>query len=113
MYGTILSTCNRHKTIIIASRLTAPPAQVATQLPQPHTPQPPAPADSLNQPLSLTESEAALQKLHNGRPGALLGYTSELLRYAKLSPSDDDPAPRFKTGDTTLPTTALWLSGSR
>ena len=73
--------------------LTAPPTQVATQLPQPHTPQPSAPADSLNQPLSLPEIEAALQQLHNGRSGALLGYTSELLRYAKLSPSDDDPAP--------------------
>ena len=73
--------------------LTAPPAQVAAQLPQPHTPQPSAPADSLKRPLSLPEIEAALQKLHNGRSGALLGYTSELLRYAKLPPSDDDPAP--------------------
>ena len=73
--------------------LAAPPAQPATQLPQPHTAQPPTPAVSLNRPLSLAEIELALQQLHNGRSGALLGYSSELLRYARLSPSDDDPAP--------------------
>ena len=73
--------------------LTAPPAQYASQLPQPHTAQPPVPADSLNQPLTLTEIEAALQSLHNGRSAATLGYTSELLRYAKLSTSPEDPAP--------------------
>ena len=39
------------------SKLTAPPAQYATQLPAPHTPQPPAPAHSLNQPLTLAEVE--------------------------------------------------------
>ena len=50
-------------------------------------------AASLNQPLSQADIESALQKLHNGRSGALLGYSSELLRYAKLCPSDDDPAP--------------------
>ena len=37
----------------------------------------------------------ALQKLHNGRSGALLSYTSELLRYAKLVPTDADPAPEY------------------
>ena len=64
------------------AQLTAPPAQPATQLPMPHTPQPPPPASSLDQPITQAEIEVALQKLHNGRSGALLGYTSELLRYA-------------------------------
>ncbi|DBA98077.1 TPA: hypothetical protein ACH3X1_014699 [Trebouxia sp. C0004] len=39
------------------------------------------------------EIEVALQKLHNGRSGAFLGYTSEMLRYAKLTATDEDPAP--------------------
>ena len=75
------------------AHLTAPPAQPATQLPAPHTPQPPAPASCLDQLITEAEIEVALQKLHNGRSGALLGYTSELLRYAKLVPTDADPAP--------------------
>ena len=65
----------------------------ATQLPAPHTPQPPTPATCLDQPITEAEIEVALQKLHNGRSGALLGYTSELLRYAKLVPTNADPAP--------------------
>jgi len=56
-------------------------------------PPPPAPAHSLNQPLTLAEIEVGLQRLHNGRSGALHGYTSELLRYAKLVATPDDPAP--------------------
>ena len=48
---------------------------------------------SLNQPLTLAEVEVGLQQLHNGRSGALHGYTSELLRYAKLVPSPKVPAP--------------------
>ena len=60
----------------------------------PHTPQPPPPASSLDQPITQAEIEVALQKLHNGRSGALLGYTSELLRYAQLVPTDADPAPQ-------------------
>ncbi len=75
------------------SKLTAPPAQYAAQLPAPHTPQPPAPAHSLNQPLTLAEIEVGLQQLHNSRSGALHGYTSELLRYAKLVATPDDSAP--------------------
>jgi len=75
------------------NKLTAPPAQHATQLPAPHTPQPPAPAHSLNQPLTLDEVEVGLQHLHNGRSRALHGYTSELLRYAQLVATPDDPAP--------------------
>ena len=75
------------------ANLTAPPVHIADQLPLPHTPQPPAPATSLDQPLTHAEIEVALQKLHNGRSGALLGYTSELLRYAKLTATDEDPAP--------------------
>ncbi|DBB05821.1 TPA: hypothetical protein ACH3X3_009834 [Trebouxia sp. C0006] len=75
------------------ANLTAPPVHIADQLPLPHTPQPPAPATSLDQPLTQAEIEVALQKLHNGRSGALLGYTSELLRYAKLTATDEDPAP--------------------
>ena len=74
-------------------KLTAPPAQRATQLPPPHTPQPPAPAHSPNQPLTLAEVEVGLQHLHNGRSGALHGYTSQLLRYAQLVTTPDDPAP--------------------
>ena len=75
------------------SKLTAPPAQRATQLPAPHTPQPPAPAHNLNQPLILAEVEVGLQHLHNGRSGALHGYTSELLCYAQLEATPDDLAP--------------------
>ena len=71
-------------------QLTAPPAQPATQLPAPHTPQPPTPATCLDQPITEAKIEVALQKLHNGRSAALLGYTSELLRYAKLVPTDVD-----------------------
>jgi hypothetical protein len=48
------------------ANLTAPPVHVADQLPLPHTPQPPAPAVSLDQPLTQAEIEVALQKLHNG-----------------------------------------------
>ena len=33
-----------------------------------------------------------LQKLHNGMSGALLGCTSELLRYAKMTATEEDPA---------------------
>jgi len=75
------------------ANLTAPAAQHATQLPLPHTAQPPLPAACLNQPISQSEVETALQHLHNGRSGAMLGYTSELLRYAQLSPTPEDPAP--------------------
>lgn len=75
------------------TQLTAPPAQPATQLPASHTPQPPTLATCLNQPITAAEIEVALQRLHNGRSGPLLGYTSELLRYAKLVPTDADPAP--------------------
>ena len=70
-----------------------PPLQHATQLPASSNAQPPAPAHSLNQPLTLAEVELALQRLHNGRSAALLGYTSELLRYAKLSATPEAPAP--------------------
>ena len=48
---------------------------------------------SLNQPLILAEVEVGLQKLHNGRSAAMLGYTSELLRNAKLSATSESPAP--------------------
>ena len=37
--------------------------------------------------------EVGLQQMHNGRSGALHGYTSELLRYAKLVPTPEVPAP--------------------
>ena len=67
------------------ANFTAPPVHIADQLPLPHTPQPPSPAISLDQPLTQAEIEVALQKLHKGRSGALLGYTSEMLRYAKLT----------------------------
>ena len=73
--------------------LTAAPPQFASNLPPPHTTQPPAPADSLNQPLTLAEVETALHSLHNGRSAAMLGYTSELLRYAQLPATPEVPAP--------------------
>jgi hypothetical protein len=38
--------------------------------------------------------EGALQALQIGRSGALLGYTSEFLRYAKLAPTAEHPAPQ-------------------
>ena len=37
-------------------------------------------------------TKVGLQQLHNGRSRALHGYTSELLRYAKLVATPDDPA---------------------
>lgn len=75
------------------TQLTAPPPQYASSLPSPHTTQPPAPAASLNQLLTLEEVEAALRSLHNGRSAAMLGYTSELLRYAQLSATPEMPVP--------------------
>ena len=70
------------------SWLTSPP----TQLPAPHTAHPPLPAHSLNLFSHPLQVEFVLQQLHNGRSGALHGYTSELLRYAKLGPTPDVPA---------------------
>ena len=75
------------------AQLAAPPTQFASQRPAPHTPQPPSVASSLDQPLTEAEIEIPLQGLHNGRSGALMGDTSELLRYARLVPTDSDPAP--------------------
>ena len=75
------------------TNLTAPPAQLASQLPAPHIEQPPIPADCLNQPLSLAEVETGIQHANNGRSPAMLGYSSELLHYAKLSSNPEDPAP--------------------
>ena len=75
------------------AQLAAPPAQPATQLPAPHTLQPPIPASCLEQPTTEAEIEVALQTPHSGRSGALLGYPSELLRYAKLVCTGADPAP--------------------
>ena len=49
------------------ANLTAPPAHIADQLHLPHTPQPPAAATSLHQPITQAEIEVALQKLHDGR----------------------------------------------
>ena len=63
-----------------------------SMLPAPHTAQPAVPAHSLSQPLTLAEVEAGLQQLHNGRSSALHSYTSEL-RYAKLAPTLEVPAP--------------------
>ena len=73
--------------------ISSSPTQQATQLPAPHTAQPPVPAHSLNQPLTLAEVQVGLQQLHHGRSGVLHGYTSGLLRYAKLVPSPEAPAP--------------------
>ena len=72
---------------------TASPAQHASQLPTPHTAQPPISAYCLNQPLSLAEVEAGLQRLHDDRLAAMVGYSSQLLHYAKLSETPEDPAP--------------------
>ena len=35
----------------------------------------------------------ALKQLHNGRSGALLGYTAEFLWYAQLPPDENYPTP--------------------
>ena len=75
------------------ANLTAAPFQYASQLPTPHTVQPPVPAHILNRPFTLEEVETLLRSLHNGRSAAILGYTSELLRYAQLSADPDMPAP--------------------
>ena len=73
--------------------LTAHPGDTADQLPLLHTPQPPVPAIFHDQPFAQAEIEVALQKLHTGKSGALLGYTSQMLRYAQLTATDEDPAP--------------------
>lgn len=39
------------------------------------------------------EVAAPLRRLPNGRAGSLLGYTSEALRYGKLQPTPEQPAP--------------------
>ena len=75
------------------SKLKAPPAWCATQLPALYTPQPLVPTHNLSQPPALAEIEVGLQQLHNGRLGALHGHTSKLLRYAKLVATPDDQAP--------------------
>ena len=41
----------------------------------------------------MEEVEAGLRRLNNGRSGALLGYTSELLRYGKHPVSEEVPVP--------------------
>ncbi len=72
--------------------LTAAPLAAAQQLPPPHTAQPPVPAHTLNQHISVAEIETAVQALHSGRSGVLLGHTSEFLCHAKLAPIAEDPA---------------------
>ncbi|KAL0017984.1 hypothetical protein WJX77_009930 [Trebouxia sp. C0004] len=42
-------------------------------------------------PSQHTEIQTALQALHSGRSGALLGHTSEFLGDAKLAPTAEDP----------------------
>ncbi len=59
----------------LISKLTSPPAQTATHMPPPHQPQPP-PANTLNTPITAEEISLGLQRLHNGRAGALQGYSS-------------------------------------
>ena len=76
----------------LISKLTSPPAQTATHMPPPHQPQPP-PANALNTPITAEEISLGLQRLHNGRAGALQGYSSEFLRYAKPLPTPESPAP--------------------
>ena len=74
----------------LLQQLTQIPARANLCMPQsPFTTPPTAAAAPLNEPITETEVSAALQRLHNGRSGALLGYTSEFLRYAVQSP---DPA---------------------
>ena len=87
--------------------LTTPPIHIADQLPFRYTPQPPAFATSLDQTLTQVEIEVAL---HNGRSGTLLGYTSEMLRYAKLTATDEDAAPR--TPRSALPFSSAFNTGS-
>jgi exonuclease III len=60
-----------------------------------------AAAAPLDDPIIETEVSAALQRLHNGRSGALLGYSSEFLRYAVQSP---DPADKESTPTHVLQT---------
>ncbi len=46
-----------------------------------------------NVPITPQEVKQALVKLHNHRAGALLGYSSEFLRYAVPMPEADNPKP--------------------
>ena len=54
---------------------------------------PPAQATCLNQQISVTEVADYLIKLHNGRTPGPQGLPSELLRYAVLPATSDNPAP--------------------
>ncbi|DBA92607.1 TPA: hypothetical protein ACH3X1_002826 [Trebouxia sp. C0004] len=75
------------------SKLTAPPTQHATQLPAPHTPQPPAAAHSLSPWLRLRLG-CNICTVADPRPcTATLQSCYAWLRYDQLVATPDDPAP--------------------
>jgi hypothetical protein len=53
-----------------------------------------APAAGLDSPIALEEVENGLRRLHNGRSPGMLGLPSELLRYARATPTTDEPPPK-------------------
>ena len=73
--------------------LTAPVTNPIQQVPPSPFTTSPAEATELNLPFDHYEVELALKQLHNGRSAALLGHTSEFLRYAKLPADEDNPEP--------------------
>lgn len=73
--------------------LIAPAAQQAHDVPQPHLSADTPAAVELNLTFSTEEIEAGLRRLNNGKAGALLGYTSELLRYGKHPVSENTRMP--------------------
>ena len=61
----------------LLQQLAAQPQSVCTDLPPAHVePMDAAAAAALNSPITSDEVQHALQRLHNGRSGALLGYTA-------------------------------------
>jgi len=63
--------------------LNVAPLVTLSEVAYPHVP---TPADTLNDPFTLQEMEAALSSLRTGKSSGFMGYPSELLRFAQRPP---------------------------
>ena len=92
--SSLLAEQLRHPAAWVAylTDLAASLAQLAQVKSQQHLPSDTPAAHSLNLPFIMEEVEAGLRRLKNGISGALLGYTSEPLRYGKHR-SEEVPVP--------------------
>ncbi len=66
--------------------LNVAPLVTLSEAAYPHVP---TPADTLNDPFTLQEMEAALSSLHTGKSSGFMGYPSELLRFAQRPPDPE------------------------